>query len=83
MPCFSGESLTRERPTLHTLVSTNAAVPSLFGTRGRFRGRQFFQGWGSGGSGGNAGDGERWGAADEALLARLPNSSPPAVRPGS
>ena len=42
----------------------------------------FFMGVGVGGdgSGGNASDGERWGAADEASLARR---SPPAVRPGS
>ena len=34
------------------------------------------------GSGGNASDGEGWGAADEALLAHPP-PSPPAVQPGS
>ena len=61
------------------------AVPNLFGTRDQFRGRQFFHGrrvgggGGSGGdarhgSGGNASDGERWGAADEALLAHLPTA---------
>lgn len=37
-----------------------SAVPNLFGTRSRFRGRQFFHGQGGGGgSGGNASDGER------------------------
>ena len=33
------------------------------------------------GSGGNASDGERWGAADEALVAH--NHSPPAMWPSS
>ena len=38
---------------------SKAAVPSLFGTRDWFHGRQFFYGPGSGvGSGGNASDGE-------------------------
>ena len=38
---------------------TRAVVPNLFGTRDRFRGGQFFHGWGRGdGSGGNASD---WG----------------------
>ena len=49
---------------------TRTAVPNLFGTRDQFRGRQFFHGWWGDGSGGNASDGEQWGAADEALLAR-------------
>ena len=43
---------------------SRAAVPNLFGTRDWFRGRQFFH-WVGGegdGAGGNAGDGERWGA---------------------
>ena len=42
------------------------AAPNLFGTGDQFRGRQFFHGRGVGGwgdgSGGNASDGERWGA---------------------
>ena len=81
------------------------AVPSLSGARHRFRGRQFFHGWGVGGwggwlvqavtramggmvqavmramgSGGNASAGERWGAADEASLARPPLTSCCAAR---
>ena len=51
-------------------------VPNLFGTRDQFHGRQFFHGRGLGdGSGGNASDGERWGAADEASLACPPLTS--------
>ena len=49
-------------------AGSRAVVPNLQGTRGRFRGRQFFFGQGRGhGSGGKC---KRWGAADEALLAR-------------
>ena len=58
-----------------------AAVPNLFGTRDRFRGRQFFHGLGRGsgdGSGGDASDGER-----QMKLHSLAPRSPPAVRPGS
>ena len=53
------------------------AVPNLFGTKDWFHGRQFFHGRGLGGdgSGGNVSDGERWGAADEALLACPPLTS--------
>ena len=51
-----------------------AAVPNLFGTRDRFRGRQFFHGrWGGDGSGGNASDGER--QMKLCLLARPPLTS--------
>ena len=55
----------------------SAVVPKLFGTRDRFRGRQFFhRGVVAGdGSGGNASDGERWGAAGEASLACPPLTS--------
>ena len=75
-------------------MSSRAAVPNLFGTRDRFRGRQICHGWGrerewwngsggsaSYGSGGKASDAGRWRAADEASLAA--RRSPPAVRPGS
>ena len=56
-------------------------VPNIFGTKDRFRGRQFFHGWGWGdGSGGNASDGEQWGAADEALLSCPPLTSCCAAR---
>ena len=47
-------------------ASTISAVPNLSGTRSRFRGG----GGGRDGSGGNASDGGRWGAADEASLTR-------------
>ena len=65
-----------------TGLISGSAVPNLFGTRDRFRGRQFFHGrWaGEDGSGGNASDGEKWGAADEASLARLPLTSCCAAR---
>ena len=63
-------------------VHFRAAVPNLFGTRDRFRGRQFFHRtgqWGDSssgnatdGSGGNASDG---GEADEASLTRPPLTS--------
>ena len=53
-----GES-PRSEKRIGTLAS-KAAVPNLFGTKDRFRGRQFFQGWPRGdGSGGNASDGEQ------------------------
>ena len=56
-----------------------AAIPNLFGTRDRFRGRQFFHGPGLRGwvvvSGGNASNGGRWGAADEASITRPPLTS--------
>ena len=55
---------------MQTLCS-RAAVPNLSGTRDRFRGRLFFHRWGwedGDGSGAHAGDGERWGAPDEASL---------------
>ena len=56
--------------------SCKSAVPNIFGTRDRFHGRQFFHRLGGGdGSGGNVSDGERWGAADEASLARPPLTS--------
>ena len=57
-------------------------VPNLYGTRDWFRGRQFLheRGWGGEGSGGNASDGERWGTADEASLARRPLTSRYAAR---
>ena len=65
-------------PTISS-PSCSPAVPNLFGTRDRFRGRQFFNGrggWGRrDGSGGNGSDGERRGAAREALLPRLPLTS--------
>ena len=52
-----------------------ALVPKHFGSGDRYRGRQFFHGRRGGGredgSGSNAIDGERWGAADEASLACL------------
>ena len=48
------------------------SVPNVFGTKDWFSGRQFFHRAGQGdGSGGNTNDGERWGAACEALLAHL------------
>ena len=57
--------------------SVVTAVPNLFGTRDRFRGRQFFhrQGGRAGedGSGGNASGG----------VPSLARRSPPAVRPGA
>ena len=58
----------------------SAVVPKLFGTRDRFRGRQFFhRGVVAGdGSGGNASDGER-----QVKLLSLARRSPPAVRPAS
>ena len=59
--------------------SIKAALPSLFGTRDRFRGRPFFHGrqvWGDG-SGGNASDGE-----PQMKLRSPARRSPPAVRPG-
>ena len=79
------------RPIFPTLWSLqcNAAVPNLLGTRGWFRGRQFFHrlAWGSvsggnasDGSGGNASDEERWGATDEASLTRPPLTSCCAAR---
>ena len=61
---------------LLVLTSSRPAVPNLFGTRDLFHGRQFFHGrrWGEvgDGSGGNASDGERWGAADETSLSCPP-----------
>ena len=55
------------------------AVPNLFGTRDRFRGRQFFHQRGVGNDlGSNASDGERL-----MKLCSLACRSPPAVRPGS
>ena len=58
----------RDSSYSHKKYSTTA-VPNLFGTRDRFRGRQFFHwlGRGQGGPGGNASDGE----AGEVSLARL------------
>ena len=60
------------------LSSIETVVPNLFGARNRFRGRQFFHGWGVGGV---------WfrqceprGAADEASLACLPLTSCCAAR---
>ena len=49
-----------------------SAVPNFFGTRDLFHGRQLFamDGVGGDGSGGNASNGEQWGAAGEASLAR-------------
>ena len=58
-----------------------AAAPNIFGTRDRFRGRQFFHGRGVGeedGSGGIASDGDE--AADEASLPRRPLTSSCAAR---
>ena len=64
-------------------LETNASLEQrsqLFGTRGQFRGRQFFHGWGAGergdGSGGDVSNGE-W-LVKLRLLAR---PSPPAVQP--
>ena len=69
---------------LNTLLafSSRTVVPNIFGPRNLFHGRQLFQGpAGRGdGSGGNASDGELWGAADEASLALLPLTSCCAVR---
>ena len=63
-------------------MSTKTEVHTLFGTRDQFRGRQFFHGPGGGGdgSGCNASNGEPWGAADEASLARLQLTSCCAAR---
>ena len=61
--------------------SSKAVVPTDFGTRDRFHGRQFFhsRGWGVGnGSGGNVSNGEL-----QMKLPLLACRSPPAVRPGS
>ena len=66
---------------LHGFFFSSSVVPDHFGTRGQFRRRQFFQGWGrswGNDSGGNASDGE-WQMKLRSLTCRLP----PAVRPGS
>ena len=58
-------------------VYFKAAVPNLFWHQGPVSWKTVFsqsRGWGDG-SGGNASDGERWGAADEAWLARPPLTS--------
>ena len=50
--CLEGEKGFRYRsddPLCHKVSPSYAAVPNLFGTRDRFRGRQFFQGWSQGG----------------------------------
>ena len=56
-------------------VKFKAAVPNPFGTRDQLHGGQFFHGWGQGGMvqmvmRAMGSDGERWGVADEASLAR-------------
>ena len=59
-----------------------AAVPNLFGTflgTGFVEDKFFHRGEGDG-SGSSASDGERWGAADEASLARPPPTSCCATR---
>ena len=61
-----------------TLIKIQRWSPIFFGTRDQFHERQFFHGCRVGvgdGSGGNESDGERWGAADEALLACPPLTS--------
>ena len=58
-------------------VYFKAAVPNLFWHQGPVSWKTVFsqsRGWGDG-SGGNASDGERWGAAGEALLAHPPLTS--------
>ena len=62
-------SSTQSDSSSQTPRGNRAAVLSLLGTRDRFRGREFFHGRG------NAGDGERWAAADEGSLARPPLTS--------
>ena len=58
VPLYSGLPASELRTRLAS--SPTAAVPNLFGTRDRFRGRQTFHGQGEGdGSGNNASDGER------------------------
>ena len=71
----------------HQHVLSRTVVPDIFGTRDRFcwktifprngAGRRGVGGWGGGedGSGGNASDGGRWGAANEASLAHRPLTS--------
>ena len=63
---------------------SRAAVPNLSCTRDWFRGRQFFHGEaGTGGSGGDASHGERWGAASEASPARPPATHRLLCRPAA
>ena len=75
---FSSYKRGREEGTQGSGQCYKSTVPNLFGTRDWFHGRQFFHGGGGvggEGTGGNARDGERWAAADEALLAHPPLTS--------
>ena len=46
-------------PRFSPMLLSRTAVPNLFGTKDRFRGRRFFHRRGGGDSGGDARDGER------------------------
>ena len=86
--CRPGED--SSAPSVLGWLWCRPAVPNLSGTRDRFRGIQFFLGWGhwgndSGGNASNGVDGEQRGADGERQVKRhsLARRSPPAVRPGS
>ena len=70
----------------HLIECSNTEVPSLFGTRDRFCGRQYFHGQGAGGSGGGVQAVMRAMGSDGEWQMKLHSRtchSPPAVQLGS